>query len=63
MKLLMAANCYLIAFLTIYLGFQLAPDMIWPKTDIEYAAVNLIIIGLGAKFLGHIFLFDTIRAR
>ncbi len=52
----LAIFAYLTAFIAIYGGFQLAPNMTWPATSIEYVAANLLVIGMSAKCLGHVLL-------
>lgn len=58
-----ALICYAGAFVFIYAGLQLAPDMTWPETDSEVLAALMVTAGMGAKLLGHVFLFSTSRAR
>jgi hypothetical protein len=49
---------YISALFSVYAGFQLAPDMKWPHTDIEWVAANLLVIGMSLKMLGHIILLN-----
>ena len=52
----MASICYAVALTFIYAGMELAPDMRWPETDTEVTAAMLLVSGMAAKLLGHIFL-------
>ena len=52
-------SLYAFAFLAIYAGFALAPDMAWPVTPREYNAAAFLILGSAAKLIGHWLLLVT----
>lgn len=47
------AALYAFALVSIYTGFELAPDMAWPVTSREMNAAAFLIIGSVAKLTGH----------
>ena len=53
--------CYLSALFLIWAGFEIAPDMTWPKTDREIIAAHFLVIGMSLKLLGHSILLLKVR--
>lgn len=51
-KLVIGLALYAIAFAAFYAAFSIAPDMTWPRTDAEFLATQLLVIGGIAKCLG-----------
>jgi hypothetical protein len=63
-RFLVALALYAGAFVCIYAAFQLAPDMKWPHTQIEWIATQMLVIGLCAKTAGHVvLLWSTPRTK
>lgn len=63
MKLIFAALFYVCAIFSIWLAFEIAPDMVWPATDAEWLAAHLLFVGLSSKMLGHILLLTWSPSR
>lgn len=68
MRLAIAFICYAAALFLIYAGFSVPGSEglghhVRPANDQEMVAALLMVSGMGAKLLGHVFLFSTTRAR
>jgi hypothetical protein len=62
-KLITCLALYAAAMFLIYTGLNLAPEMTWPKTDLELAAASMLVMGSIAKLAGHIILLSFGKAR
>jgi hypothetical protein len=62
MKLALALLFYAAAFVCFYAATQLAPEMVWPQTGVEYVSAHLLVIGMLSKLAGAAFLFSSIRS-
>jgi hypothetical protein len=51
-KMIVGLALYAIAFAALYTAFDIAPDMTWPRTDAEFLAAQLLVIGGLAKCFG-----------
>jgi hypothetical protein len=68
MRFALALFCYAAALFFVYAGFNVPGSEglghhVRPANDQEMVAALLIVSGMGAKLLGHVFLLSTTRAR
>lgn len=54
---------YFGAAVLIWAALQMAPDMTWPRTDVETMAALMLVAGMGSKLMGHAWLLSLSRAR
>ncbi len=59
-RFLFAGGFYAIAALFIFMGLDLAPDMLWPETSLEYTAASALVLGMISKCVGHVVLLHDL---
>lgn len=62
MRFALSMPLYIAALFCIYAGIELAPEMKWPASPIEYTAANLLVIGAILKLFGHVILLGGLSS-